>query len=237
MLATCRRGWALCLFIAVAFLLIYTVPALISLQEIAESRDYSIAHGYGLTSDVLKYADEQAKELADMMSQGAVIVSMIAAVFAGCYSLLFLQNKTSSAFYHSLPERRSGHFITALFTAFSTYLAAFLINFIISAITFAAYGLMFPELFAGLLAGFATAVFFFAAMLSVTFLAGTLTGNLVMHVIVTGIFTFILPVLFASVILLLSQGAEYFQPSSLYSELLLSLMSPFIAGFRAAFAD
>lgn len=244
MFATSRRGWALCLLIAIAFLLTYTVPTLMMLPNIASDLESHIASIVGsehevqiIAEDAQKSAAGAAAEVASDISKTAVVVSMIAAVFAGCYSLLFLQNKTSSAFYHSLPERRSGHFITALFTSFAAYIAAFLINFVITIVVFSVYGFMSAASFTVLILGFLNALFFFAAMLSVTFLAGTLTGSLVMHVIITGLFTFILPILFGAVTILLSEGTEFFQPSSLYDIAILRLMSPFVAGVDAISGD
>ncbi len=244
MFATSRRGWALCLLIAIAFLLTYTVPTLMMLPNIASDLESHIASIVGsehevqiIAEDAQKSAAGAAAEVAADISKTAVVVSMIAAVFAGCYSLLFLQNKTSSAFYHSLPERRSGHFITALFTSFAAYIAAFLINFAITVVVFSVYGFMSVASFTVLILGFLNALFFFVAMLSVTFLAGTLTGSLVMHVIITGLFTFILQILFGAVTILLSEGTEFFQPSSLYDIAILRLMSPFIAGVDAISGD
>ncbi len=121
------------------------------------------------------------------------VLLLFSALLAGCTYFYFLHNKRQVDFYHSLPVRRPSlflnQFLAGAFGVLIPYIAMLFLAVIV--ILLFGYGtyLDWPGVFASLLFN----VLFFLVIYSVIVLAGVLTGNLVIQVLVSAIFLAILP--------------------------------------------
>ena len=202
MFGTAKRGWALIVLFFIAFLLIYTVQAMMSLSSLRSAFDY-LAGTYTREEMV-----ERVGNRTTMLWTTFTVLSSISAIFAGCYFMSFMHNKVSAGFYHSLPERRSGHFISAVFGAVVTYLTAAVSNFVLVFLVYAANGFLYKEIVPMLFIMLGCGVFYFLVFLSITVLAGAVSGNSVIQAMMTGFFIFFLPAVYFSSMLLLSYGSD-----------------------------
>ena len=203
MFATARRGWALIVLFFIIFLLFFTVPAMMGMADL---RDYFYYNSqYHLTR---KEIVDRIMNTVFMLRGTFVVLSIISAVFAGGYFMTYLHNKVSAGFYHSLPERRSGHFISAVFAATVTYLIAAITNFILVLFIFAVNGFLYAEVVPTLLSIAAYGIFYFFVFLSVAVLAGAVSGTATVHTLMTGFILFALPAIYLSTMLLFKYAAD-----------------------------
>ena len=209
MLGTAKRGWALAVLFFIVFILFFTVQAITEVTDFADT----------IRRSTMPYSQADRVEILGrfiVYLRGTfVIFSAAAAVFAGCYFFSFMHNKTSAGFFHSLPERRSGHFISAIFGAAATYLIGAASNFIFVVFIFAANGFLYAELMLPLLSILLSGIFYFLVFLSFTVLAGTISGNTAIHAIMTAFLLFFLPALYLSGLILVNYGTTYLSVSNL----------------------
>ncbi len=213
MAGTARRGWPLFVLFLIMFLLVYTLWTAINLQNLTEI--YNV------------------RRLVSTLNVLFSNLSALSAIISGIYFMQFIQSKTSAGFFHSLPERRSGHFISVIFSSFAVYLAASLSSYILSFLLLALSGALYAEILPTLLLIPVLGIFYFIVFLSVTVLAGVISGNRVIHAIMTAFLLFAAPVVFITAMLLLWDGVRFLNVSEMiYSLDTLKWLSPF---FRAIY--
>ena len=233
MIGTAKRGWAVGVLFFVAFLLLFTVQAMMELSGLRDTINYHLN-----TSEHLSRAwiVSQLSDYVRMLRATFVLLSGISAVFAGGYFMSFMHNKVSAGFYHSLPERRSGHFISAIFGAVVTYLAAALTNYILVFFIFIVNGFLYTEITTALLSIFWYGIFYFAVVLSISVLAGAVSGNSAIHTLLTLFLIFFLPALYLSCMALMASfgsAFRYLSARSLMFDIeIYKWLSPF---FRAIY--
>ncbi len=202
-----RRGWPLFVLFLIMFLLTYTLWTAITLPNLTEI--YT------------------ARRLVSNLKAIFPIFSALAAIISGIYFMQFIQSKTSAGFFHSLPERRSGHFISVIFSSFAVYLSAALLSYILSLLLLALSGALYAELLPTILLIPVLGIFYFTVFLSVTVLAGVISGNRVIHAIMTAFLLFAAPVVFITAMLLLRDGVRYLNVSRMLVSLgFLKWLSP-----------
>ncbi len=239
MFDTARRAWTLCVLFFAAFLLCYTIPTIMFLMSGNRAGYYDTTAAPGFTeADRIDAIMQTVANFAKSISLSMTVASMISAVAAGCYSFMFMHNKVSAGFYHSLPEQRRGHFITALFTSASTYLTALLSNFAVSLLIYAATGFINGKIVGALFAGLGYAVFYFFVILSLTFLAGSVSGNFVIQALMTGFFLFVLPVVHISACICYELYDSGMGPHNLIFDYnIMRLLTPTVRGVSAVLGD
>lgn len=124
-----------------------------------------------------------------------ILVGCCLAVVVGCHSLSYMNNKVSAGFFHSLPEKRSGHFIASLVTATADFIIPFVANILILTIITAAKGLLYKFVGVLILKMLFIVIFSYLSILAVCYVAGMLTGTTAIHGIFTLYLIFILPAL------------------------------------------
>ncbi len=140
-------------------------------------------------------------------------LSMLIAVFAGCYVTKILNNKVSADFYHSTPLRRENIFLTRVINGIISFLIPFSISISIVALmciaTPHAEGFAFA-VFIQILKNIGYALLAFFMIFSVTVFAGMLCGTTVMQLIITAYLCFVTFVYYASVFLTLEKFTNIF---------------------------
>lgn len=219
MLHNIKNSWSVALLIFISMLLIATVPLMI---EVGELNRYD---SLGNLKDIESLHSRVANDL-ELAYGTMIVISCISAVVAGCYSLMFLHNKVSAGFFHSLPEKRSGHYITALVSSLTVYIFPLLINIAVMFLSLGAYRLLDGYSAVYLLKILLLSLFYYLVVLSITFFAGFLTGSSAMQAIFTLYILFVLPVIYYSVLIWLTEGLSYLQ-LDIFGELSsISLLTP-----------
>ncbi len=202
-----KRGWSVALLFFIAFALFFTIQAMVELSAFSKSfheADWSHAE-----------AVERIKDFISALRLTFVVLSALSAIFAGCYFFAPMHNKTSAIFFHSLPERRSGHFISAIFASAVTFFIGAVSNFVLTFLIFAANGFLFVEVIGQLFGVLLWGSFYFIVFLSFTMLAGSFSGTTPIHAIMTAFLLFFIPATYLSLMLLLSHNISYLDISSM----------------------
>lgn len=133
-------------------------------------------------NDMTSYSAESRYRLIGEMYQQLMfivtIVSGFIAVFAGMTTMSYVNSKVSVNFYHSLPLRREGHYITSVLVRYVNYLIPLILNLILGGIVaYANDGIM--NLYLKTMFGLplAYAIIFFSLIYFITVLAGMIAGN------------------------------------------------------------
>lgn len=114
-----KRNWPRIILYLIMFVLFLVIPLLISGLDTYRPFDMS-DEDYRLrfSSSLLYFLCETAPLWT--------VLSMIAAIFSGCYVTKILNNKISADFYHSIPLRRENIYFTRLLVGALTYFVTFI---------------------------------------------------------------------------------------------------------------
>ncbi len=217
MLGKAKRGWSVAMLIFIVFMLFFTIQSMMYISSLG-ARDHYMSH-----EDIL----ERVLNYAVSLRATFVVLSCLSAIFAGCYFFAPMHNKTSAVFFHSLPERRSGHFISVIFSSAVSYILGAVTNFVLVLLVFAANGRLYAEVVWPLLSALLLGVFYFIVFLSFTMLAGSVSGTTAIHAIMTLFLLFFIPAMYISVLMLLRHGVRYLDVGSMMGSLeAYNCMSP-----------
>ncbi len=117
-----------------------------------------------------------------------IFFMILGAVVTACAVFYYLHNKKRVDFYHSLPLTRTKLFFTNYLTGFLLIALPYFICLIFTLLVIAAKGYLGYLAWGAALAGVAQHLLFFLAIYSLAAVAATLTGNLVIHFLLTGVF-------------------------------------------------
>ncbi len=208
-----KRAWAVALLIFIAFFFLTSVATMMRLDTREEYYDRYSNNGT-VPSLITEEEIEQRieREISRVLNEVVAatgVITVCAALFAGCFTLSFLHNKVSAGFFHSLPEKRVGHFIAALSASLAVYIVPLLANTLILAVVFMVRGLFYGYVFALIAELFIGSLFYYTAFLAIVFFAGVLTGSTAIHVLFSCYIPLVLPVIFLSLTMLLEVGVSY----------------------------
>ncbi len=194
-----KRSWAVMLlsFIVIFFSLV--VPFLMNAESFVSMKEEVSAE---------RFTDRVTSYFTDNMIW-CIFVSSFLAIWAGCSSLSYLNNKVSAGFFHAIPERRSGHFIASLLTALADFILPFILNVLILLLAVATNGILYNFVFVLILKLIFLCVFVYLVTLAPCYLAGMLTGNTAIHAIFTFYIALILPVTYLTVGYWTQSGLEF----------------------------
>ncbi len=131
------------------------------------------------------------------------------AVAIGCSSLSYLHNKISAGFFHSTPEKRSGHYIAALCASVADFVLPLAVNMLILALAVAVNGFFYNYVAVLMIKLAAMCLLAYFSVLASCFVAGMLTGTGMMHVLITAYLLFILPVIYYCCNFWIFENTEY----------------------------
>lgn len=203
-----KRAWAVALLIFIALFFCTSVSTMMQLDTVDEY--YAGYNINGVTDEQIEAQIESVvQRLFNELIAISAVIAVCAALFAGCFTLSFLHNKVSAGFFHSLPEKRGGHFIAALTASITVYFVPLLLNTLILTLVFMVRGFFYGYVYSLIAQLFFYTLFYFLVFLAITFLAGTLTGSTAMHALLACYIPIIIPVIFLSLTLLLETGVNY----------------------------
>ncbi len=183
-----KHSWTVMLMCFITLFFIMNVPFLISSEELELAK----------ARDILLGTDNFAAKAEGFFvgdTVALIFVGCCLAVAIGCYSLSYMNNKTAAGFFHSLPEKRSGHFIASLITAIADFVIPFTANILILTVITAAKGMLYKFIGILILKMLFIVILSYLSILAVCYVAGMLTGTTAIHVIFTLYLIFILPAL------------------------------------------
>ncbi len=203
-----RRSWPKMVLYFVIFALVMVLPLLMS--NVTELRYYGDMTTY---EKALEYKSQNILDIMEEYSQIWGPLSMLVAIFAGCYVTKILNNRVSADFYHSTPLRRESIFLTRVIIGILTYLITFVLSVIIVMLICETtpltegYGAL---IFKQIMKNVGYALVSFLMMFSVTVFSGMLCGTTVMQLLMTAYFNLVVFVYYISTFLTLSRFLEVF---------------------------
>lgn len=157
------RSWPHLVFYFVVFLFTIPVPLMSGLRNV---RFYMYNNVY-----------EMSVNAYTSVSMAVMFVSAFAGIFSGMTTMNYVNSKVSINFYHSLPLRREGHFITSVLVRYVNYILPLLLNILLGA---AVSGVMtgnIPLYFSTIFGSyFGYALLFYSIIYFITLFAGMISG-------------------------------------------------------------
>ncbi|MBQ8005038.1 MAG: hypothetical protein IJ303_01845, partial [Clostridia bacterium] len=172
--------------------------------------------------------------LLDMVVESVqiwTVVSMIAAIFAGCYVTKILNNKVSADFYHSIPLSRESMYLTRLIAGAVSYLATFISAVLILLLLCEVqelsdgYGIL---IFKQFIKNFGFSLLSFFMIYATTVFAGMLCGSTPMQLIMTVYLNIIFFVYYSAIFATFDLFYENIYTSYYLSEEILIKLAPFV---------
>ena len=156
-----------------------------------------------------------------------VFLFLMAAVVVGVTAFSYLHNKKKVDFYHSIPVRREVLFAVQYGDGILIPAAAYLFGCLLFTAVAAAYGVPVSEFFGSMSAAFGMNLLYYSLVYGTVTVAMMMTGNIVVGVLGTGVFFFLLP---GIMLLLCWYCGTFFVTTARY--LWSSDQSPFMWGVR-----
>lgn len=155
---------------------------------------------------------EKVADALDMLNALNVVGMLVAAaiaVFAGCAATRYLNTKTSTNFYHSLPITREAIYLTKTLVGIIDFLAALVLTLSASAFVLLLRVGSSAEIGAALLGILGNAVLMFLTVFFVCVFVGMFCGTTGVQFVMTGVTLFIVPVVFACVLFFVGEFTRY----------------------------
>lgn len=188
-----KRSWSNFVLYFVVSLFTLTIPVIMFFQN----QDMAFV----IEKDIVSYVRNSA-----MLSAFAALAC---AVFAGCVATKYLNSKVSAYFFHSIPVKRETLYLSKISIGLISYISTFILNvvfaFIIIAAKFGMSALIFKSI--ALLVMYALLMFLFAYFLTVC--VGMICGSTGFQFVLTGVAMFIVPAMFAAIILIADKYYTY----------------------------
>ena len=220
-----RRSWPKMVLYFIIFALTMILPLLM--------QDMGMMN-YSLTMTEEENILRNSARLLDLITEYIQIwapVSMVVALFAGCYVTKMLNNRVSADFFHSIPMSRESMYITRLLVGIITYLATFILAVLAVLIlcetqTLAdGYGWL---IFKQIIRNFGFAFLTFSMIYSTTVFAGMLCGSTPMQLIMTIYLNIILFVYYGSFFSTIDLFFENLYTSYYLEENIITRLLPFV---------
>lgn len=218
MLNTLKRKWTTMLLIAIIMFFTLPVPLMMIFLQNRDRNTESfpellrnICEGW---SEGIRYA------LVPILSVLAVVMS--------CVMLRYLHKKVSVDFYHSLPIKRSKLFAAQLLTGGIALLVPTVIMFAAALIVIAANGGLTMSVLAGSLLSLLEAIIFSLLFYGLASLVGVVTGVTAVHLILTGVAIFIVPLIYVVTVAFCSIFVENMWVDWYFQGDIISKLSPVI---------
>ncbi len=198
---TLTHTWAIILLAFIVLFFTMTVAPMLTLSDADD--------GYSSSDKYEERMISTAEDTAYGVSCAVVIEAFAFGLFAGISNSSFLHDKTASGFYHSLPEKRSGHFIASLLSSCTVFILPLLLNTVLMTVVFGFYGVMTAMVMTSIVRAALFGLLYYLYSIASTFLASMLTGTRVMSLIVSLFITNAPAVLYGSVSYIICSSLTY----------------------------
>ena len=232
-----RRLWAIAL-VFLAFFFTLPIGLALNMENAANSNyyrynDYEPFIQDGTMTD-LQYKARLLELKTEVVLNGVeygngmiAFLMITAAVVIGVSSFAYLHNKKKVDFYHSIPVRREALFGAQFSGGIFMVGAAYGFNLLLLTGVALSYGVPAGRILGAMAGGWALNMLYYALMYSTAVAAMMMTGNIVVGVLGTGVFFFLLP---GIMLLLCWYCGTFFVTTARY--LWSSDQSPFMWGVR-----
>ena len=232
-----RRLWAIAL-VFLAFFFTLPIGLALNMENAANSNYYRYNDYEPFIQDAAMTDLQYKTRLLELKTEvvlsgveygnGMIAFLMItAAVVIGVSSFAYLHNKKKVDFYHSIPVRREALFGAQFSGGIFIVGAAYGLNLLLLAGVAVSYGVPVGRILGAMAGGWALNMLYYALMYATAVAAMMMTGNIVVGVLGTGVFFFLLP---GIMMLLCWYCGTFFVTTARY--LWSSDQSPFMWGVR-----
>lgn len=184
---TARQFWTTTLLFAIVLFFILPVPVMMTISD----RTPLDIKG------VERLKEMFAEEWIEVIRYFVIVAMSIFGVVVSCSRFAYLKNKVSIDFYHSLPVKRGRLFLTQLAVAALSVTIPYIFNVFFTLIVFATNGLITKLLFVNMLVMSAEAFIYSIFFFLLSTLVGMASGLTAVHLTLTLVATFILPVAYS----------------------------------------
>ncbi|MEE0968833.1 MAG: hypothetical protein U0M06_05620 [Clostridia bacterium] len=231
-----KRSWPKMVLYFVIFLLTMILPLLMSNFDYS----YSSVSTYLSPEEILLRTSKDVLETIKDFAYVWAPISMLVALFAGCYVTKILNNRVSADFYHSTPLRRENFFITRTLVGVSTYLITFILSVVTVIIICESYTLAegFGKLiFKQIIVNFGYSLLSFFVVFSITVFAGMLCGTTIMQLIMTLYLNLVVFVYYVSLFLTLDKFTYTFNATWYLERDITFELIPFVRFMKPDFTN
>lgn len=223
-----RRSWAHGLLYTLAFFFTMTVPMLSRLSDTIGKQYYTQEDFVSVKDIVGQFTiiDPLNNRFAEIEYGVYVVISMLIAVWAGIFAMVYLNRRVSAYFHHSLPLSREGILLVKSASALVNFLIALVLNLALTAIFY----LQLPAVDdpGPLFLLFGYCLLSFIVILGFVLLLGTLCGTSVFHFLLVGLSFGLIPLYLFSIYALGDMYTVYLDIGYLTELALLKYTSPFL---------
>lgn len=215
LLNTLKRKWTTMLLISIIMFFVLPVPLMMVFSANAEHYARYPESLINMTEEwsfVIRYA------LVPILSVLAVVMS--------CVMQRYLHRKVSVDFYHSLPIKRGKLFASQLVSGYLILLIPTVVMFVIALIVITANGGMNGNVMTGSLVTLGEGIVYSLLFYGLASLVGVVTGVTAVHLILTAVAIFIVPIIYAVSVSFCGIFVENMWDSWYLGEKLLSKLSP-----------
>ena len=217
-LNTLKRKWTTMLLIAIIMFFALPVPLMMLFSD-----------AKGMTGiDRLERIKHISQNWASEIRLPLVPILSVLAVVMSCVVLRYLHKKVSVDFYHSLPIKRSKLFVAQLLTGCIALLLPTLIMFAAALLVIASNGGMTGAILISALYSLLEAIIFTLLFYGLASLVGVVTGVTAVHLILTGVAIFIVPLIYVVTVAFCSIFVENMWVDWYLDKAILSELSPVI---------
>lgn len=186
LLNTIKRRWTTALLIAIIMFFVLPVPLLMIFSE-------ALRHDQALF--------DIARQWGEVIRFPLVPIVSVLAVVIACVMQRYLHNKVSIDFFHSLPISRTRLLASQLCSGYILLMIPTLIMFLAAMLIIAVNGAMSGELMRLALIALFESVIYSLLFYSIASLVGVVTGVTAVHLILTAVAIFIVPLIYVFVVL------------------------------------
>lgn len=215
LLNTLKRKWTTMLLIAIIMFFVLPVPLMMVFSANA-------AHYAGYPEQLINMTEEWSY----VIRYALVPISSVLAVVMSCVMLRYLHKKVSVDFYHSLPIKRGKLFASQLVSGYLILLIPTAVMLIIALIVITANGGMTGNVITGSLVTLGEGIVYSLLFYGLASLVGVVTGVTAVHLILTGVAIFIVPIIYGVSVAFCGIFVENMWDSWYLSEGVLSKLSP-----------
>lgn len=214
---TLKRRWTTMLLIGIIMFFVIPVPIMMMYSSDA---DYYSRNPENLILDYSSWANYIRYAIVPIMSVLAVIVC--------CVMLGYLHKKISVDFYHSLPIKRGKLFASQLISGYIILLVPTIIMFAVGLATITFYGAMTFDTFIMSLLTLGEGIIYSLLFYALSSVIGVVTGLTAVHLILTGVAIFIVPLIYCVSVVFLEIFTDNMWSSWYFGDGILTKLSPVI---------
>ena len=211
-LNTLKKSWTNFLLYFIVLFFSFPVPIMISTQSSYYSESPTVT---------FEYLVERVLNMLEDLNYISIFLAAAIAVFAGCAATRYLNSKTSTYFYHSLPVTREALYFTRVLTGVINYVSALIFSTLIGALVLLARIGAAPEIAFSFLSMLGYSLLVFFTIFFITVFVGMFCGTTPVQFVMTCVLLFIVPATLSVVLLLMDEYMAYVDVSWYFENIVI----------------